>query len=405
MVEEINTNENVESEETSKESVDMSAVSTIKKGDTVTGTVVKIHDKQVYVDVGYKYDGILQANELSSLPIEDISSFVQVGQEMTCKVLSINDTKETLLLSKRLIDSNKAWDRMQQLLDNNEGFEAQIVDAVKGGLVVDVGVRGFIPASMIERQFIDDLSIYKGRTLGLKVKEIDKLKNKLILSHKDVVEEQMKVKKQEVLEKIQTDQILEGTVQRLTPFGVFVDLGGVDGLIHISELSWNHVDQPSEVIKEGDKVNVKVLKIDRANERISLSLKAATPGPWENIGHELKSGDTVEGKVKRLVDFGAFVEVASGIEGLVHISHISHRRIGTPHEVLKVGQIVNVKILEINPAEKRISLSIKETEVAPEPLRQERQFKAQKQQIELPENQSLNLTLGERLGEKLSKFK
>lgn len=388
------------------DTVDMAGVSAIKKGDIVKGTIVKVEDNQAYVDIGYKFDGIIPARELSSVPLDNISDVVQLGQEVTCKVVGINDEKGTLTLSKRQVEGEKAWDQMQQYLDSGEALEAKVVDVVKGGLVVDVGVRGFIPASMVERHFVEDFNGYKGRTLKLKVREIDKENNKLILSHKDVLEEEYQSKKLEVMNNLRADQEIEGTVQRLTPFGVFVDVGGVDGLVHISEMSWTHVEKPSDVVKEGDKVRVKILKVDPANERISLSMKAAQPGPWEQASNQFQIGEIVTGTVRRLVDFGAFVEVAPGVEGLVHVSQIAHRRIGTPHEVLKEGQEVKAKILDINIPEKRISLSIKETEEAPEqPTRQERAPRAPKQTIELPDNQSLSMTLGERFGDKLSKFK
>ncbi len=388
------------------DTVDMAGVSAIKKGDIVKGTIVKVEDNQAYVDIGYKFDGIIPARELSSVPLDNISDVVQLGQEVTCKVVGINDEKGTLTLSKRQVEGEKAWDQMQQYLDSGEALEAKVVDVVKGGLVVDVGVRGFIPASMVERHFVEDFNGYKGRTLKLKVREIDKENNKLILSHKDVLEEEYQSKKLEVMNNLRADQEIEGTVQRLTPFGAFVDVGGVDGLVHISEMSWTHVEKPSDVVKEGDKVRVKILKVDPANERISLSMKAAQPGPWEQASNQFQIGEIVTGTVRRLVDFGAFVEVASGVEGLVHVSQIAHRRIGTPHEVLKEGQEVKAKILDINIPEKRISLSIKETEEAPEqPARQERAPRAPKQTIELPDNQSLSMTLGERFGDKLSKFK
>jgi small subunit ribosomal protein S1 len=395
-----------ETAEESADTVDMTEVSTVKKGDIVKGTIVKVEDNQAYVDIGYKYDGVITAREISSVPLDNIADVVQLGQEVTCKVLNINDGKETLTLSKRQVEGEKAWDEMQKYLDDNETIEAKVVDVVKGGLVVDVGVRGFIPASMVERHFVEDFSDYKGRTLNLKVKEIDRENNKLILSQKDVLEEQYQAKKQEVLEQLKPDQVIEGTVQRLTQFGAFVDVGGVDGLVHISELSWQHVEKPSDVVKEGDKVKVKILKVDPSNERISLSIKAAQPGPWEQASDQFQIGDIIQGTVRRLVDFGAFVEVAPGVEGLVHVSQIAHRRIGTPNEVLKEGQVVNVKVLDVNVPEKRISLSIKETEEAPEqPVRQERPGRAPRQQVDIPDAQSLNLTLGERFGDKLSKFK
>jgi len=406
MTEETKVQANEQEAADSADTVDMNEVSTVKKGDIVKGTVVKVEDNQAYVDIGYKYDGVITARELSSVPLDNISDVVQLGQEVTCKVISINDAKETLTLSRRQVEGEKAWDKMQELLDNNETIEAKVVDVVKGGLVVDVGVRGFIPASMVERHFVEDFSDYKGRTLKLKVKEIDRPNNKLILSRKDVLEEEYQAQKLEVMSRLHVGDVIEGTVQRLTQFGAFVDVGGVDGLVHISEMSHSHVEKPSDVVKEGDKVKVKILKLVPENERISLSMKAAQPGPWEQAGEQFHAGDIVQGTVRRLVDFGAFVEVAPGVEGLVHVSQIAHRRIGTPHEVLKEGQQVNVKVLDVNVGEKRISLSIKETEEAPEqPARPERPARAPKQQVDIPDAQSLSMTLGERFGDKLSKFK
>ncbi|WNQ09305.1 30S ribosomal protein S1 [Paenibacillus aurantius] len=392
-------------------------VAELKKGSTVKGKIVKVDADQAFVDIGYKYDGIIPIRELSSVQVGTAADVVEVGQEVELKVVSLNDEKEKLVLSKRAVDSENAWDELQQKLDSKETFEAKVTDVVKGGLVVDLGVRGFIPASMVERHFVEDFSDYKGRTLKLRVKEIDREKNKVILSQKDVLDEEFEANKQQVLSGIEAGQVIEGTVQRLTPFGAFVDIGGIDGLVHISEMAWNHVEHPSEVVKEGDKVKVKVLKVVPESERISLSIKAAQPGPWERVNEELEIGSIITGTVKRLASFGAFVEVAPGIEGLVHISQIAHRHIGTPHEVLEEGQQVNVKILDINPQEKRVSLSIKETEEAPAQEagseRQPRQSRQPRQQRDAAadeymannKNEKLSLTLGERFGDKLSKFK
>ncbi len=382
----------------------MADVAALKRGDTVQGKVVKVEDNQALVDIGYKYDGIIPIRELSSIHLEQASDAVQVGDEVECQILSIDDEKERLLLSKRAVDSEQAWEQLESRFEQGEVFEAQVADVVKGGLVVDLGVRGFIPASMVERHFVEDFSDYKGRTLRLKVKELDRENNKVILSQKDVLDAEFEENKLRILNDLQAEQVLDGTVQRLTPFGVFVDIGGIDGLVHISELAWTHVEEPSEVVKEGDQVKVKVLKVDPANERISLSMKAVQPGPWDQVNEQFNIGDEVEGVVKRLVSFGAFVEIAPGVEGLVHISQIAHRHIATPHEVLKEGQEVKAKILDINVEDKRVSLSIKETEEAPAQAPRENR-KPKQENFNLPENQSLNLTLGERFGDKLSKFK
>ncbi|MFD2672874.1 30S ribosomal protein S1 [Marinicrinis sediminis] len=403
MTEEINVNEN---QQTEAEQSQMEDVTTIKNGDVVTGKIVKVEDNQVLVDFGYKYDGIIPIRELSAVHLEKASDVAEEGQDIQVKVISIDDENEKCILSKRAVESEKAWDTLAERLESGEVFEATVADVVKGGLVVDVGARGFIPASMVERHFVEDFSDYKGRTVRLKVKELDKEANKVILSQKDVLDEEFEAKKKEIIAGLEAGQELEGTVQRLTQFGAFVDVGGVDGLVHISEMSWTHVDKPSDVVKEGDQVQVKILKVDPENERISLSMKAAQPGPWEQADGKFNPGDTVQGTVKRIVDFGAFVEIAAGVEGLVHISQIAHRHVTTPHEALKVGQEVNVKILDINLEEKRISLSIKATEEAPAREEQATSNASDKEvQEKVSSSQGLSLTLGERFGDKLSKFK
>jgi len=383
---------------------------TVKAGDIVEGKVVKIEDNQVFVDIGYKYDGIIPIRELSALHLENAAAAVELNQTVTVKVISINDNKEQLILSKRAVDSERAWDDLQAKFDNREVFEVTVSDVVKGGLVVDLGVRAFVPASMVERHFVEDFSDYKGKKLRVRIKELDRDSGKVILSQKDVLDEEYEQHKKQVLSSLKEGDIIEGTVQRLTSFGAFVDVGGIDGLVHISEMDYKHVEHPSEVVKEGDKVKVKILKVNPETEKISLSIKAAKPGPWELAADQFKIGDIVTGTVRRLVSFGAFVEVAPGVEGLVHISQISHRHIGTPHEVLKEGQEVKVKILDMNLAEKRISLSIKETEEAPPaPPKPERSARYAKE-INNNENVSLNnqglsLTLGEVFGDKLNELR
>ncbi|WP_379129144.1 30S ribosomal protein S1 [Paenibacillus sp. sgz500958] len=400
-------------EEESASQEDLEVIVSVKKGDTVKGTIVKIEDNQAYVSIGYKYDGVIPIRELSSVQLDNAAEAVEVGQEVECKVVSINDNKESLVLSKRAIDSEKSWEDLEKFFASQETFEVTVADVVKGGLVADVGARGFIPASMVERHFVEDFSDYKGRTLRVKVKELDRENSKVILSAKEVLEEEFEANKVKIMSELSEGQIIEGTVQRLTQFGAFVDVGGVDGLVHVSEIAWNHVDKPSDVVSEGDKVRVKVLKVDPEKGKISLSIKAAAPGPWDSAGDKINIGDIVTGEVKRLVNFGAFVELLPGVEGLVHISQISHKHIGTPHEVLKEGQEVQVKVLDFNPSEKRVSLSIKETEEAPAPAprpeRSNSRDKAPKEVLNNPNvslsNEGLSFTLAERFGDKLDKFK
>jgi len=366
----------------------------LQVGDVITGKITKVEEKQVFVSVeNSKLDGIIPISELSSLHVEKASDVVSEGEELELSVTKVEE--EALILSKKAVLASKAWDDLEQKYNSGEVFEAVVKDVVKGGLVVDLGVRGFIPASLVENYYVEDFSDYKDKSLTVKVVELDREKNRVILSHRAVVEAEQKNKKQQVLDSLQVGAVLEGTVQRLTDFGAFVDIGGIDGLVHISQLSHEHVSKPSDVVSEGQAIKVKVLSVDRDNERISLSVKETLPGPWESITEKLSIGDVVEGTVRRLVSFGAFVEVLPGVEGLVHISQISSKHIGTPHEVLKEGQDVKVKILELNQSEKRISLSMKELEENVE----EDYSKYQQQE------ESTGFQLGEVIGDQLNKLK
>jgi small subunit ribosomal protein S1 len=365
-------------------------VKSFEVGDKVIGQVRKVEEKQVLVDIqGSKLDGIIPISELSSLHIEKASDVVSEGEELQLEVIKVEE--EALILSKRKIDAEKAWESLEQKFQNGEILEAEVKDVVKGGLVVDLGVRGFVPASLVESYFVEDFSDYKGRTLTFKIVELDKEKNRLILSHRAVVEAEKEMQKRNRLEELKPGQIIEGTVQRITDFGAFVDIGGIDGLVHISQLSHEHVNKPTDVVHEGQKVQVKVLSVDRDNERISLSIKETLPGPWSNISEKAPKGSVLKGTVKRLVSYGAFVEVFPGVEGLVHISQIAHKHIGTPHEVLKEGQEVNVKVLDVNEAEQRLSLSIKE--LLDKEIEENHDY-------ELPE-EAKGFQLGEVIGDKL----
>lgn len=274
-------------------------------------------------------------------------------------------------------------------------FEAEVKDVVKGGLVVDLGVRGFVPASLVEAHYVEDFSDYKGKTISFKIVELEKDKSRLILSHRAVVEEEKNKQKQNLLDSIEVGETLTGTVQRITDFGAFVDLGGIDGLVHISQLSHDHISSPTDVVQEGQEVKVKVLSVDRNNDRISLSIKETQPGPWADIAERAEKGSVLDGTVKRIVSYGAFVEVFPGVEGLVHISQIAHKHIGTPHEVLKEGQKVQVKVLDVNEEEQRLSLSIKE--LTEKEIDEEEVY-------ELPE-ESKGFQLGDMIGEQLKKLK
>ncbi|ANB49133.1 MULTISPECIES: 30S ribosomal protein S1 [Bacillus] len=367
-------------------------------GDVVKGIVTKVEDKHVDVEiVNVKQSGIIPISELSSLHVEKASDVVKVDDELDLKVTKVED--DALILSKRAVDADRAWEDLEKKFDTKAVFEAEVKDVVKGGLVVDIGVRGFIPASLVEAHFVEDFTDYKGKTLSLIVVELDRDKNRVILSHRAVVEKEQTAKKHDFLQTLEVGSVLEGKVQRLTDFGAFVDIGGIDGLVHISQLSHSHVEKPSDVVEEGQDVKVKVLSVDRDNERISLSIKETLPGPWSQIGEKVKQGDVLEGKVQRLVSFGAFVEILPGVEGLVHISQISNKHIGTPHEVLEEGQTVKVKVLDVNESEERISLSMRELEEAPKADQEDfRQYQAK-------EEPSTGFQLGDLIGDKLNKLK
>lgn len=369
-------------------------VKNFEVGDKVKGQVTKVEEKQVIINIAdSKLDGIIPISELSSLHIEKASDAVSEGDELELEVLKVEE--EALILSKRKVDAEKSWETLEKKFNEGEVFEAEIKDVVKGGLVVDLGVRGFVPASLVEAHFVEDFTDYKGKTMTFKIVELDKEKNRLILSHRAVIEEEKGKQKHQVLESLQAGQVLDGTVQRITDFGAFVDIGGIDGLVHISQLSYEHVEKPSDVVEEGQKVKVKVLSVDRDNERISLSIKETLPGPWDNISEKAPKGSTLVGTVKRLVSYGAFVEVFPGVEGLVHISQIAHKHIGTPHEVLSEGQEVQVKVLDVNEQDQRLSLSIKDL--------QEKENE-EVTDYELPE-ETKGFQLGEMIGDQLKNLK
>jgi small subunit ribosomal protein S1 len=368
-------------------------VKNLEIGEKVKGTVTKVEEKQVLVDVqDSKVDGIIPISELSSLHIEKASDVVSEGDVLELIVTKVEE--ELLVLSKRKVDAEKAWEEMKNRFESGDVFEAEVKDVVKGGLVVDLGVRGFVPASLVEDHYVEDFADYKDKVLTFKIVELDQEKNRLILSHRAVVEAEKQQQKKKLLTDIESGAVLEGTVQRITDFGAFVDIGGVDGLVHISQLSHEHVEKPSDVVSEGQTVQVKVLSVDRDNERISLSIKETLPGPWNNIGEKAPKGSVLDGVVKRLVSYGAFVEVFPGVEGLVHISQISHKHIGTPHEVLKEDQSVKVKVLDVNESEQRLSLSIKALEEKEEEVTD----------YEMPE-ENTGFQLGEMIGDKLKDLK
>lgn len=330
----------------------------IKPGDIITGTVVQVRDDEVLVDVGGKSEGIIPLKELSVRNLASARDTVRTGEKIDVLVLRVENDEGNMLLSKRRADQARAWDWLEEAFQSKKEITGEVTQVVKGGLLVDVGARGFVPASQIERSYVANLGNYLGKTLRLRVIELDRSKNKVVLSQKAILEDEYARAQQELWENIAEGQVRRGIVRRLTNFGAFVDLGGADGLLHISEMSWTHIKHPSEVVKEGDEVEVQVLAVDKAKQRISLGLKQVTPSPWQKVEEKYAVGQIVTGRVMRLVPFGVFVQLEPGIEGLVHISQLADRRVGKPDDVVRVGEEVKVKILEIKPAEQRISLSI-----------------------------------------------
>ena len=349
----------------------LDSVAEVKVGDVVKGEVLAIDDaRQVIVGIeGAGVEGVIPMRELTADRDANVNDLVKVGDVLDLVVVStIGSDKEggSYLLSKRRLEARRAWEEIASKHNVDDIVEAPVTQVVKGGLVVDVeGVRGFVPASMIENRFVQDLNQYKGQTIRAKIIEINAADSRLILSRRDVLNEERSAALARVFNELSVGDVVEGKVARMTNFGAFIDLGGVDGLVHVSEISHERVSQPSDVLSVGEEVKVKVLGLDPEKERISLSIKATQPGPWEAAAAEAPEGTVLEGTVKRVVDFGAFVEVFPGVEGLVHVSQISHKHIANPSDVLKAGDKVKVKVLEVNPDKQRLSLSIKALEEAP----------------------------------------
>ena len=383
----------------------LNSVKEVNVGDVVKGEVLAFDEnKQVIVGIeGTGVEGVVPARELG-VKADELEDKVSVGDMLDLVVISkIGSDKEggSFLLSQRRLQARKVWDDIEKKFENGETITAPVTQVVKGGLVVDAGVRGFIPASMISDRYVEDLNQYKGQELKLQIVEIEPSENRLILSHKEAAKEEREAQRKEAMDKLTVGETVEGKVARLTNFGAFIDLGGVDGLVHVSEISYDHVNKPSDVLKVGQDVKVKVLDVDEEHGRISLSIKQTLPQPWDEVGEKIAEGDILDGTVKRLTSFGAFVEVMPGVEGLVHISQISHKHIATPNEVLEPGQEVKVKVLSVDPAAHRLALSIKalqEKPAAEKSAPKKNNNNAKK--VEIPEEET-GFTLGDIIGDEL----
>jgi small subunit ribosomal protein S1 len=333
-----------------------------EEGEVVSGEVVRIDKDEVLVDIGYKSEGVIPSHELSIRRSVDPAEEVSLGEQVDALVLTKEDQEGRLILSKKRARFEKAWRKIEAAAETGDPVEGSVIEVVKGGLILDLGVRGFLPASLVDIRRVHNLDEFKGQTLECKVIELNRSRNNVVLSRRAVLEEERKEVREQILERLQPGQIVEGKISNIVDFGAFVDLEGIDGLIHISELSWSHVNHPSEVLEIGQDVRVKVLDIDRDRQRISLGLKQTQEDPWQKVLNEYKQGDVLEGKVTKVVAFGAFIEIVPGVEGLVHISELAEHHVETPGEVVTPGEEKWVRILEIDEERRRISLSIKRAE-------------------------------------------
>ncbi len=336
-----------------------STISPFDEGDLVTGTIVKIDHDEVLLDIGFKSEGVIPVRELSIRKDVDPSEIVELNEQVEALVLQKEDKDGRLILSKKRAEYERAWISVEEKFNAGENVEGEVIEVVKGGLILDIGLRGFLPASLVDLRRVKDLDAYMGTIVEARVIEMDRNRNNVVLSRRVVLEEGRKAERAEVLQKLAKGMRLKGVVSSIVDFGAFVDLGGIDGLVHISELSWSHVNHPSEVVKVGQEVEVEVLDVDMNRERISLGLKQTTEDPWRTLVKNYPVGAIIEGKVTKLVPFGAFVELGDSIEGLVHISEMASKHVEVPSQVCSVGDTVQVKVMDVDLDRRRISLSMK----------------------------------------------
>ena len=334
-------------------------------GDIVEGDVVKIDRDEVLLDIGYKSEGVIPSKELSIRHDVDPNEVVKVGDHIEALVLQKEDKEGRLILSKKRAQYERAWGRIEEVMNSGQTIKGPVIEVVKGGLILDIGLRGFLPASLVDLRRVRDLHPFVGTELEAKIIELDRNRNNVVLSRRAFLEESQSEGRKKFLEGLQKGERRKGTVSSIVNFGAFVDLGGVDGLVHVSELSWKHVDHPQEVVTVGQEVEVEVLDVDLERERVSLSLKATQEDPWKEFERTSKAGAIISGQVTKLVPFGAFVRVAQGIEGLVHISEISHEHVDTPESVLSVGDEVQVKVIDVDVSRRRVSLSMRQVSAPP----------------------------------------
>jgi small subunit ribosomal protein S1 len=332
------------------------------EGDVVSGTVVRVDKDEILVDIGYKSEGVIPISELSIRRSVNPDEEVTLGDQIDALVLQKEDADGRLILSKKRARFEKAWRRIEAAAESGEPVEGAVIEVVKGGLIIDLGVRGFLPASLVDIRRVQDLEEYRDQTLRCKVIELNRSRNNVVLSRRAVLEEERREQRQQILDRLSPGTEVEGVISNIVDFGAFVDLDGIDGLIHISELSWSHVNHPSEVLEIGQTVKVKVLDVDRDRQRISLGLKQTQTDPWQRVIDETHQGDVVVGRITKVVTFGAFAEILSGVEGLIHISELADHHVENPRDVVNQGDEVNVKVIEIDAERRRLSLSLKRVE-------------------------------------------
>jgi len=357
----------------------------LRPGQVVKGKILRVSEDELIVNVGYKSDGVVSKNDIMLEEEQPLSDVFHEGDDIDVEVIKVNDGEGNVILSQKNIVKHQAWKAIENAYQSGTEVTGTGKEVVKGGLLANVkGFSAFIPASQLSLRFVADLNSFVAQKLRLKILEIDKKRNRIVASQRAILEAEEAEKKRKVWESIQEGQRVTGEVKRLTNFGAFVDIGGVDGLIHISDLSWGHIKSPKQVVSEGQQVEVVVLSVDRENNRISLGYKQTMPQPWDNIEQKYPVGEVFQGKVVRIATFGAFVELEPGVDGLVHISQISDKRVNKVEDVLKTGDVVSVKVLDVKPEDKRISLSIKEAVSKQEETPQEEESPYVKEEMTVP---------------------
>ena len=355
-------------------------IKSFEEGDIVAGKVVQVDKDEVLLDIGYKSEGVIPARELTIKHDIDPRQVVQIGEEIEALVTQKEDKEGRLILSKKKAQYERAWGQIEKVMNDDGVVNGTVIEVVKGGLIVDIGLRGFLPASLVDLRRVRDLHPFVGKKIEAKIIELDRNRNNVVLSRRKYLEEAQSEGRKKFLEELQRGEVRKGSISSIVNFGAFVDLGGVDGLVHVSELSWRHVEHPSEVVQVGQEVEVEVLDVDLERERISLSLKKTQEDPWRQFARLHQPGEIIEGQVTKLVPFGAFVRVADGVEGLVHISELADRHVDTAEQVVAVNENVKVKIIEVDSERRRISLSIKQASTEGPPVIEEIELESEEEQ-------------------------